>query len=130
MSSFQDGEDGHLNPDGGPAEADSVSVSSQPVIDEQLSEEPADVPNIPDFQPVPLSELAPAPSQDQVLGSVDELMKQHEEELEEFNKMKEKNKARTEQDLKEKLRQRRSKKRKLQLQAIQEEMVKQEGDEK
>lgn len=66
---------------------------------------------------------------DQVFGNVDELMKQHEDELEEFNKARERSKARTEQDLKEKLRQRRSKKRKQQLQAIEEQMVKVNGEE-
>ena len=107
-------------------------MSSQNVLDEQQvsnSDVENDAADIPNFQPIPLSELAPPPSQDQVFGNVDELMKQHEDELEEFNKARERSKARTEQDLKEKLRQRRSKKRKQQLQAIEEQMVKVNGEE-
>ena len=111
-------------------------MSSEPTADEpetasKPEEGESDAADIPDFQPIPLSELAPAPSQEQVIGSVGELMKQHQDELEDFNKAKEKNKARAEQDLKEKLRQRRSRKQKLQMQAEQEKMATQaSGDKK
>lgn len=67
-------------------------------------------------QPAPLSELAPAPTQEDLFGNIDQLNKQHEEELAEFEKAQEMNKARQEQGLQEKLRARRSRRRKLQTQ--------------
>jgi len=63
--------------------------------------------------PMPLNELAPAPNQDDIFGDIDELKKQHEKEMEEFNKAQDVNKARMEQGLQEKLRARRSRKQRL-----------------
>ena len=67
-------------------------------------------------KPVPLSELAPPPNQEDLFGNIDQLKKQHEEELAEFEKQQELNKARVEQGLQEKLRARRSRRRKMQTQ--------------
>lgn len=67
-------------------------------------------------KPVALSELAPPPSQEDLFGNIDELKKQHEEELAEFEKAQELNKARVDQGLQEKLRARRSRRRKIQAQ--------------
>lgn len=67
-------------------------------------------------KPVPLSELAPPPNQEDLFGNIDQLKKQHEEELAEFEKQQELNKARVEQGLQEKLRARRSRRRKMQAQ--------------
>ena len=114
----------------GPAEADAVSQheGSDDVVangDETETKEGSPGPSeVPSFKRVPLSELAPPPSNDQVYGDVDGLMKQHEEELAEFDRAKQRAKERTEQDLKEKLRQRRSRRRKVEQQAIQEQMLK------
>jgi hypothetical protein len=96
-----------------PESSEPEPSTEEPETSEPVEGEPSPS-DIPSFQPIPLSELAPAPSQDQVLGNVDELLKQHEDELEEFKKAREKNKLRADQDLQEKLRQRRSRKRKLQ----------------
>ena len=65
-------------------------------------------------KPVTLSELAPPPSEKDLFGDIDQLKKQHEEELAEFEKAQELNKARVEQGLHEKLRARRSRRRKIQ----------------
>lgn len=67
-------------------------------------------------KPVPLSELAPTPTAEDLFGNIDQLKKQHEEELAEFEKAQEMNKARVEQGLQEKLRARRSRRRKIQAQ--------------
>ena len=67
-------------------------------------------------KPVPLSELAPPPNQEDLFGNIDQLKKQHEEELAEFEKQQELNKARVDQGLQEKLRARRSRRRKIQAQ--------------
>lgn len=67
-------------------------------------------------KPKALSELAPAPNQEDLFGNIDQLKKQHEEELAEFEKAQEMNKARVEQGLQEKLRARRSRRRKIQAQ--------------
>lgn len=67
-------------------------------------------------KPVPLSELAPPPNQEDLFGNIDQLKKQHEEELAEFEKQQELNKTRVEQGLQEKLRARRSRRRKMQAQ--------------
>lgn len=67
-------------------------------------------------KPVALSELAPPPSQEDLFGNIDQLKKQHEEELAEFEKAQELNKARVDQGLQEKLRARRSRRRKIQAQ--------------
>lgn len=71
-------------------------------------------------KPAPLSELAPAPTQEDLFGNIDQLKKQHEEELAEFEKAQEMNKARVEQGLQEKLRARRSRRRKIQAQEAEE----------
>lgn len=63
---------------------------------------------------VPLSELAPAPTAEDLFGNIDQLKKQHEDELAEFEKAQEINKARVQQGLQEKLRARRSRRRKIQ----------------
>lgn len=63
---------------------------------------------------VPLSELAPAPTAEDLFGNIDQLKKQHEDELAEFEKAQEMNKARVQQGLQEKLRARRSRRRKIQ----------------
>lgn len=70
--------------------------------------------------PLPLSELAPAPKNDELFGDIDQLKKQHEQELEEFSKAQEVNKVRMEQGLQEKLRARRSRRARLEQQDEQE----------
>lgn len=67
-------------------------------------------------KPAALSELAPPPTQEDLFGNIDQLKKQHEEEMAEFEKAQELNKARVEQGLQEKLRARRSRRRKIQAQ--------------
>ena len=63
-----------------------------------------------------MSELAAAPTQEDLFGDIDHLKKQHEEELAEFEKAQEMNRTRQEQGLQEKLRARRSRRRKFQTQ--------------
>ncbi|XP_013415073.1 uncharacterized protein LOC106177002 isoform X2 [Lingula anatina] len=58
--------------------------------------------------PLPLNELAPPPSQEDLFGDIEELKKQHEREMEEFQRAQEINKARMDQGLQEKLKARRS----------------------
>ena len=65
---------------------------------------------------VPLTELAPPPSHDDLFGDIEQLKKKHEEELAEFEKTQNMNRARVEQGLQEKLRARRSRKRKVKVQ--------------
>ncbi|KXJ27070.1 hypothetical protein AC249_AIPGENE13687 [Exaiptasia diaphana] len=77
-------------------------------------EQPAE--NKPRVKAVPLSELAPAPNQEDLFGNIDQLKKKHEEEIAEFEKAQEVNKARVEQGLQERLRARRSRRRKMQQQ--------------
>lgn len=67
-------------------------------------------------KPAALSELAPPPSQEDLFGNIDQLKKQHEEEMAEFEKAQELNRARVDQGLQEKLRARRSRRRKIQAQ--------------
>ena len=62
------------------------------------------------------TENTPAPTQEDLFGNIDQLKKQHEEELAEFEKAQEMNKARVEQGLQEKLRARRSRRRKIKAQ--------------
>ncbi|ESO90962.1 hypothetical protein LOTGIDRAFT_122423, partial [Lottia gigantea] len=57
--------------------------------------------------PLPLEELAPAPSTEELFGNIEQLRKQHEQEMKEFEKAQEMNKARMEQGLQDKLRERR-----------------------
>ncbi|XP_076439014.1 uncharacterized protein LOC143277922 isoform X2 [Babylonia areolata] len=58
--------------------------------------------------PLPLTELAPAPSQEDLFGNIEQLKQQHEKEMAEFEKAQETNKARMEQGLQEKLAARRN----------------------
>ncbi|XP_064645995.1 putative mediator of RNA polymerase II transcription subunit 26 isoform X3 [Lineus longissimus] len=58
--------------------------------------------------PMPLDQLAPAPGTTDLFGNIDELKKQHEQEIEEFNRAQEMNKVRMDQGLQEKLMARRS----------------------
>ena len=67
-----------------------------------------------------LSELAPAPSDNDLFGNVNQLEIMHRKQMEEFDKARELNKAKQEQGLKDKLRERQSKRRKQILQQIQE----------
>ena len=91
--------------------------------------EPEDKDGVPDAPPTedgqspsevgeapPAETDAPAPTQEDLFGNIDQLKKQHEEELAEFEKAQEMNKARVEQGLQEKLRARRSRRRKIQAQ--------------
>lgn len=77
---------------------------------------------------VPLSELAPAPAAEDLFGNIDQLKKQHEEELAEFEKAQEMNKARVQQGLQEKLRARRSRRRKIEGQETEANQLTQGGD--
>jgi len=70
----------------------------------------------PRIKAVPLSELAPAPNQEDLFGNIDQLKKKHEEEIAEFEKAQEMNKARVEQGLHERLQARRNRRRKMQQQ--------------
>jgi len=63
--------------------------------------------------PLPLSELAPPPSTEALFGNIEELKKQHEAEQAQLERVQETNKARMEQGLQEKLRRRRSKRRRM-----------------
>ncbi|KAK3697165.1 hypothetical protein QZH41_013542 [Actinostola sp. cb2023] len=80
----------------------------------------------PRVKAVPLSELAPAPNQEDLFGNIDQLKKKHEEEIAEFEKAQELNKARVDQGLQERLQTRRNRKRKMQQQ--QEETAALSGD--
>lgn len=59
--------------------------------------------------PVPLSELAPPPSGEDLFGNIEQLKKQHEKEVSDFQKAQEMNKARLQQGLEAKLAARRHK---------------------
>lgn len=97
--------------EGLPAEAP-LSGDGEAPAEAEAGEDSADAPP----KPVPLSELAPPPNQEDLFGNIDQLKKQHEEELAEFEKQQELNKTRVEQGLQEKLRARRSRRRKMQAQ--------------
>ncbi|KAI8785889.1 reticulocyte-binding protein PFD0110w isoform X1 [Biomphalaria glabrata] len=64
--------------------------------------------------PLPLNELAPPPSQEDLFGNIEQLKKQHEKEMAQIEKAQETNKARIEQGLQEKLKERRTKRSRLQ----------------
>ena len=66
-------------------------------------------------QAVPLSELAPPPSSEELFGDITELKETHKQQLAEFEKAQDLNKTRMDQGLQEKLRARRSKRRKQKL---------------
>ena len=59
-------------------------------------------------KPKPLTELAPVPSLDTLFGNIEELKTKYEEQVAEFAKSQEVNKARLDQALEEKLRARKS----------------------
>ncbi|BFZ25738.1 hypothetical protein BsWGS_28777 [Bradybaena similaris] len=63
--------------------------------------------------PLPLSELAPPPSQEELFGNIEQLKEQHQQERAQIEKIQEANKARMEQGLQEKLRQRRSQRKRM-----------------
>lgn len=94
--------DGEAPPEGGqpPGEAEAGADSSNEAAS----------------KPAALSDLAPPPTHEDLFGNIDQLKKQHEEEMAEFEKAQELNKARVEQGLQEKLRARRSRRRKIQAQ--------------
>lgn len=73
---------------------------------------------------IPLSELAPTPSDNELFGNVQELKKIHKKQLYDLEKAQEKNKTRQEHDFQERLRKRQSKRRKLKLQQEQVETLK------
>ncbi|XP_078327394.1 uncharacterized protein LOC111115419 isoform X1 [Crassostrea virginica] len=58
--------------------------------------------------PVPLSELAPPPDNEALFGNIEQLKKQHEKEISDFQKAQEMNKARLQQGLEAKLAARRN----------------------
>ena len=58
---------------------------------------------------IPLSDLAPPPSSEELFGNIEELKKTHKQQIEEFEKAQSLNKTRMDQGLQEKLRARRSK---------------------
>lgn len=60
--------------------------------------------------PIPLAELAPLPSQDELFGNINQLKMEYEKDRAEFDKTQELNKARMEQGLQAKLQARRHKK--------------------
>ncbi len=66
-------------------------------------------------QAVPLSELAPPPSSEELFGNISELKKAHKTQLAVFEKAQTVNKTRMEQGLEEKLRARKSKRRRANL---------------
>lgn len=67
-------------------------------------------PMLPPPTPLPLSQLAPMPSQNDLFGDISELKEQYKKNTEDFNKVQEMNKIRMEQDLQCKLQARRHKK--------------------
>jgi len=81
---------------------------------ESASQEPLEE-SKPRVKAVPLSELAPAPNQEDLFGNIDQLKKKHEEEIAEFEKAQEMNKARVEQGLQERLQARRNRRKRMQL---------------
>nr|XP_054751462.1 uncharacterized protein LOC129257208 isoform X2 [Lytechinus pictus] len=101
-------------------DADSVSQAGD---DSLAPEGSADV-NAP--TPLGLEELAPTPAMDDIFGNIEELKKQHEEQVKEYERQQEVNKTRADQDLQSKLAARRSRR---QRQAAQEaEMAALQGD--
>ena len=67
-----------------------------------------------------MSELAPPPSTEDLFGNINELKEAHKRQLAEYERAQEINKARMEEGLKERLRARKSKRRKVRLQKEQE----------
>ncbi|KAG8177962.1 hypothetical protein JTE90_014705 [Oedothorax gibbosus] len=64
--------------------------------------------------PVPVSDLAPIPTNEEIFGKIDELRKKHAVEMADFEKAQTINKARTTQGLQEKLQARRSRRSRMQ----------------
>ncbi|GIY91261.1 uncharacterized protein CDAR_127261 [Caerostris darwini] len=64
--------------------------------------------------PVPVSDLAPMPTNEEIFGKIDELRKKHAVEMADFEKAQTINKARTTQGLQEKLEARRSRRSRMQ----------------
>ncbi|CAL1261293.1 unnamed protein product [Larinioides sclopetarius] len=64
--------------------------------------------------PVPVSDLAPMPTNEEIFGKIDELRKKHAVEMADFEKAQTMNKARTTQGLQEKLQARRSRRSRMQ----------------
>ncbi|XP_054708517.1 uncharacterized protein LOC129218305 [Uloborus diversus] len=64
--------------------------------------------------PVPISDLAPMPTNEEIFGKIDELRKKHAVEMADFEKAQTINKARTTQGLQEKLQARRSRRSRMQ----------------
>lgn len=77
-------------------------------IDDSLKPPDDGIPHAP--TPVPLSELAPLPSEDELFGNINQLKQEYEKDTAEFIKAQQLNKARMEQGLQAKLEARRHKK--------------------
>lgn len=100
-----------------PAEPEAGATEGEnpdaPAAETEGEDQPAEAK--PRVKAVPLSELAPAPNQEDLFGNIDQLKKKHEEDIAEFEKAQEMNKARVEQGLQEKLQARRNRKKRMQL---------------
>lgn len=101
--------------DQAPEPEDKEGVPDAPPVEEQGSGTDTGEATQGEAQTTP-AENTPAPTQEDLFGNIDQLKKQHEEELAEFEKAQEMNKARVEQGLQEKLRARRSRRRKIKAQ--------------
>ncbi|XP_070535866.1 uncharacterized protein [Ptychodera flava] len=93
-------------------EADAVSQAGDLAAD--VTDGAAD--DAPAPTPLPQNELAPPPETSDIFGNIEELKKQHEEEMAQLEKAQTVNKARADQDLQEKLAQRRNRRRRIQQQ--------------
>lgn len=69
-------------------------------------------------KPKPLTELAPVPTQDALFGNIEELKTKYEEQVAEFSKAQDVNKARVDQALEDKLRERRNRRKRVELQQL------------
>lgn len=99
------------------------ATEGNPAEDGSAAEQESSAPSA-----VPLEDLAPAPSEADLFGDIEDLKKKHEEEMAEFQKNQEMNRARQDQGLQEKLRTRRSRRRKIQLQEVEEQLLTGESD--
>lgn len=70
------------------------------------------------MKPKPLTELAPIPAQDVLFGNIEELKTKYEKQVAEFSKAQDVNKARVDQALQDKLRARRSRRKRVELQQL------------
>ena len=111
-----------LNPETADA---SVGVSTETGTDAavgtEMQTEADDNGDPPKIKAVPLEELAPAPTNDELFGDIAELQSLHKRQIQEFEELQENNKTRMEQGLQAKLRARKSVRRKAQIQKEQEE---------